>query len=88
MSTEVMAVSLIFRGSGTLLKAKISPSRVPRGFPLFESLRELGAEGGRDANVATRGRLGLREPQLRIRVGDALDGLREPVGISDRNGTK
>ena len=83
-----MAVSLTFGGSGTLLKAKVLPSRDPRDFPLFEPLSELGAEGGRDANAATRGRLSLGEPRLRVRVGDALDGLREPVGISDRNGTE
>ena len=53
-----MAVSLIFGGSGILLIAKVSPSRDSRDFLLFEPLRELGAEGGRDANVATRGRLG------------------------------
>ena len=38
--------------------------------------------------MATRGRLGLGEPLLRVSVGDALDGLREQVGISDRNGTE
>ena len=83
-----MAVSLTFCGSGTLLNAKVSPSRDSRDFPLFVPLRELGAECGRDASVATRGRLGLGEPLLRVRVGDALDGLREPAGISDRNGTE
>ena len=83
-----MAVSLTFGGSGTLLIAKVSPSRDSRDFPLFEPLRELGAEGGRDGNVATRGRLGFSQPLLRVRVGDALAGLREPVGISDRNGTE
>ena len=45
LRTEVMAVSLTFGGSGTLLKAKVSPTRDSRDFPLFEPLRELGAEG-------------------------------------------
>ena len=49
---------------------------------------ELGAEDRRDANVATGGRLGLGEPLPIVRVVDALDGLRGPDGISDRNGTE
>ena len=75
LSTEVMTVSLNFGGSGTLLKAKVSPSRDSRDFPFFEPLRELGAESERDANVATRVRLVLGEGLLCVRVGDALDGL-------------
>ena len=82
-----MVVSLTFGGSGTLPEAEISPLRNSRDFPHLEPLRELGAKGGRDANVATRGKLGLGEPLLRVRVGDALDGLRQPAGISERNST-
>ena len=44
--------------------------------------------GGRDANVATRGRLGLGESGLRVCVGDAVDGLRPPSAPNSRMGSK